>query len=109
MSSGEFNSNSRLNEAEKLLYKYTDRRPIIISNKISNNELKYIVPINLTIIQLLYIIKKKEGLNENEAFYLFTEDKSLVTSSSTIGQIYENYKNKDNFLYLDLHKESVFG
>ena len=109
MSSGEFNSNSRLSEAEKLLSKYTDRRPIIINNKISNNELKYIVPINLTIIQLLYIIKKKEGLNENEAFYLFTEDKSLVTSSSTIGQIYGNYKNKDNFLYLDLHKESVFG
>ena len=109
MSSGEFESTSRLSEAEKLLSKYTDRRPIIIINKISNNELKYIVPINLTIIQLLYIIKKKEGLNENEAFYLFTEDKSLVTSSSTIGQIYENYKNKDNFLYLDLHKESVFG
>ena len=109
MSSGEFESTSRLSEAEKLLSKYTDRRPIIINNKISNNELKYIVPINLTIIQLLYIIKKKEGLNENEAFYLFTEDKSLVTSSSTIGQIYENYKNKDNFLYLDLHKESVFG
>ena len=106
------NSNQQLNQTLSILSKYPDRVPIILKRKIDNIEYidkeKYLVPKNLTIGQFIYIIRQRMELNSNEAIYLFVSN-TVIQTSQEISYIYEQYKSKDQFLYLTYSKESTFG
>lgn len=100
----------KINESTMLKNNYPNRVPIIIiSNFDDLKKLKFLAPNDMKLIQLLYIIKKKQNINMIESFYIFTENKHLLNSTSSIISIYNNHKNKDGFLYLYLNKENTFG
>ena len=105
----------RLSEANNVLTKYSDRIPIIVeqsskyngTNKIDKS--KFLVPISFSLGQFSYIIRKRIKLNENEALFLFIDDKYLVQNSESLSQVYEKYKFTDNFLYITYCNENTFG
>jgi len=102
-------------EADKLLYKYPERVPVIVSrNKNSKNtpeldKYKYLVPSDLTIGQFLYVIRKRLNLSPATAMFLFI-DNNVVCNTSIISQIYAECRDKnDGFLHAVYSCENTFG
>lgn len=110
----DYSFNYRTQEANRVLIKYPDRRPIICEKSTYYNDLpdidkkKYLVPYELTMGQFIYVIRNRIKLRPDEAVFLFVNDKIMPTSS-IIGHIYEQEKDNDGFLYVQYCKENVFG
>ena len=104
----------RQNESSGVFIKYPDRIPIIIEKNPSNKSLpeiaqkKYLVPKDLSVNHLIYIVRGKINLTSSDAIFLYTKD-TLHKSSSLIGTIYEEHKNDDGFLYMLYTSENTFG
>jgi len=104
----------RYNEAHKIIEKYPDRIPIICEKnekskhtpEIDKN--KYLVPIDLTIAQFMYVIRKRIHLKPEEAIFLFING-MIPPASCFVSEIYELYKDPDGFLYCIYSYENVFG
>jgi GABA(A) receptor-associated protein len=111
-----FTLNQRINESNKILSKYPDRIPVIVERSKSCSDQiplidkkKFLVPMDLTIGQFIYIVRKRIQIPATKAIFLFTENGVLPPTGHTIRMIYENYKNVDNFLYFNYHSETTFG
>ena len=108
---------TRQAEANKIMSKHSDRIPVIVtrSTKAKNTlpditKNKFLVPNDLTLAQFSYIIKKRITLGPEEALYLFLDkDNTLATSSTTLINLYKDYKHDDGFLYLSYCGENAFG
>jgi hypothetical protein len=98
----------RKEEALKILLRYPDKIPIILNGNIDFEKRKYLVNKNMTVFELLHIIRKYTKLNQFEGIYIFVNNK-IPMSSSLISQLYEEDRDFDNYLYLDINKEQVFG
>ena len=103
----------RITESTRMREKYPDRVPVIV-NKVKNSKLadidkkKYIVPMDLTVGQFMYVIRKRINLKASEAIFLFINN-ALPPTASIMGTIYENNKDKDGFLYIEYEGENTFG
>jgi len=91
----DYSFTKRCNESSRVLSKYPDRIPVICEkskySKMNNiDKIKYLVPLNLTIGQFIYVIRKRMQL-------------------SSISNLYDEYSDTDGFLYLKYNEESVFG
>ena len=69
---------------------------------------KFLVPEELTIAQLLTIIRKRLTLEPTEAIYLFTNN-TLPQTSQSLSSIYLEHKDEDGFLYTSIASENTFG
>ena len=58
--------------------------------------------------QFIYVIRKRLRLKPEEAIFLFVNGQ-FISSSAIIGQIYDNLKDADGFLYMQYSKENTFG
>ena len=105
--------NERLNESKKIIQKYPDRIPIIVTknNKSKIKDIdknKYLVPNDMTIGQFIYTIRKRLKLEPHLALFFFINNKVAATSS-LLSEIYNNEKNEDGFLYITYQDENTFG
>ena len=105
----------RKKQSKAVSIKYPNKIPIIIekikgiSNPIPDLKCqKYLIPNDIYLNQLIYIIYRKLELNSNESIYLFANDTLLNTSESIIS-IAQRYKDADGFLYIYYTAENVFG
>jgi len=111
----EYKFEDRLFEANRVLLKYPDRIPIICEPSSSRkndypiiDKRKYLAPKDLTIGQFLYTIRKRLHLPPEKALFLFVNN-FIPSTSSLIGDIYNMYKDNDNYLYISYAQENVFG
>ena len=103
----------RRQESTRVLSKYPDRIPIICekANKCRLEEIdkkKYLVPIDLTCGQFVYVIRKRLNLPAEKAIFLFIQG-CIPCSSESISNMYERNKDADGFLYIQYSEENVFG
>lgn len=109
-----FSLEERFSESQRVLQKYPDKIPIICEKTEKQIDLpvidkcKYLVPMDYTIGQFMYIIRKRLQLNSEEALFMFVKD-NILPSSCYIGQIYELYRDVDGYLYIQYAKEHTFG
>ena len=66
----------RKSESTRILNKYPDRIPIICEKDRNNSvqdidKKKYLVPMDLTLGQFIYIIRKRIKINPEKALFLF--------------------------------------
>jgi GABA(A) receptor-associated protein len=111
----EYTFEDRFNEASRVLEKYQDRVPIIVERSKTADRTcpiidkkKYLVPIDLTMGQFIYIIRKRLKLQDDKAIFLFV-NKNIVSASRIIGEVYEINKDIDKFLYMQYSFENTFG
>ena len=110
-----FSFEKRLEEASKILDKYPEKIPVIVQkNKrcknvddISKN--KFLVPADLTLAQFIYVIKKRIQMTAEMSLYVFTKDDAIPSSTATLQNLYEEFKDEDKFLYLFYAGENTFG
>jgi GABA(A) receptor-associated protein len=104
----------RIEESTRVLRKYPDRVPVICekNNKqiglpnIDKN--KYLVPLDITVGQFMYVIRKRLHLKPEEALFLLVNG-FIPSSTQFICEIYYRYKDADGFLYIVYSKENTFG
>ena len=102
-------------ESSKILNKYPDKIPVIVSryerckNVEDINKNKFLVPGDLTLAQFVYVIKKRLTIQKEMSLYIFTQDHAIPQSNNTLKTIYNTTKDEDGFLYLEYASENTFG
>jgi GABA(A) receptor-associated protein len=98
----------------EIMVKYPDRVPIIVTRKKTPttpelDKHKYLVPMDLTIGQFLFVIRKRMLLSSERALFLFI-DGDLVNNSEHVGIVYARHKSKkDQCLHVVYSCENTFG
>jgi GABA(A) receptor-associated protein len=101
-------------ESNRIMSKYPDRIPIICEkqenckNIKSISKKKYLVPTEYTCGQFIYIIRNQLHLSAESAIFLFV-DGIIPSTAQTVGQLYNNHKDYDGFLYINYASENTFG
>jgi|TARA_B110000027_G_C15843961_1_gene179675 GABA(A) receptor-associated protein len=104
----------RFKESSYMMEKYPESICCIIekSNTCKNlcelKKNKYIIPKDLTISQIIYIIRKRIVLDSKMSIFIFINNK-IPTSNIKISEIYEENKDDDGFLYIKYAGENTFG
>jgi len=103
----------RRSEGEKIRRKYADRIPVIVeklpSAKIRElDKSKYLVPADLTVSQFYFLIRKRIQLKSEDALFFFVNN-TIPASSTSMGELYQQFHDEDNFLYMAYSDESVYG
>jgi GABA(A) receptor-associated protein len=95
---------------DKLLGKYPDRVPVMVQSKIDaeTQVLKYMVPRDRTIAQMIVQLRKHIKMTPKQAVYLFVNN-TLPPNSATVGQVWEQHKNEDHVLHIVYSLENTFG
>ena len=111
----EYSFSKRSLEAKRIMSKYNDRIPIICerSKKAGPDcpyidKKKYLVPIDLTVAQFIYVIRKRLDLEAEKAMFIFINGQ-LPTNSHLMSDLYEKNKDEDGFLYVTYALENTFG
>ena len=102
-------------EADRIMRKYPDRIPVLVTrNQNSANtpdidKHKYLVPVDLTMGQLLFVIRRRLKMNAEKALFLFV-DSAVVCNSELVSTVYyRSHDPQDGFLHAVYSCESVFG
>ena len=70
---------------------------------------KYLVPDDLTIGQLVYVIRRRIKISHEKAIFIFVNGKVLPPTASLMANVYAEHKNEDGFLYATYSGENTFG
>ena len=100
-------------EAKRILEKYSDKIPIIVSkeekSKLNDiDKCKYLAPEDITLAQFAVIIRKRIKLSESDAFFFFTEVILCLHQVVLFVSYMDTTKTKMAF-YLYYCGENVFG
>ena len=112
---------TRVSESARIIKKYPDRIPVIIERSVDSDDIpdidkkKYLVPIDLTVGQFVYVIRKRIKLSPEKAIFLhvFNADgvvsDSMPPTSELMRVIFKENTNEDGFLYMTYGGEKTFG
>lgn len=100
-------------EATNIRSQHPDRVPVIIEKAPDSNignldKNKFLVPQDITMSQLMYIIRKRIKLVEDKALFL-SVNHTVPSTSITVGEVFDQHQDEDGFLYLTFRGESTFG
>ena len=106
----------RVEEATRIRNRYPDRLPCIVeraTNRGASNvplldKVKFLVPSDLTVGQLAYVLRRRLTLASDVALFLYVGN-TLPSSTMLMREVYAAYRDADGFLYLTYSGESAFG
>jgi len=109
----DFEEKERIQESNKIILKYPTRIPIIVERHVNCkfndiNKKKYLVPRDMAMNQFIFIIRKRINLESSQSLFVTVGDR-LTSSNISLGEIYENHKDEDGFLYMIYTSENTFG
>ena len=110
----EYRFEYREKEFLKIKKKYPFRIPVIVEKNIKCDDLinikkkKYLVPNELNISSLIYLIRKNIKLDSSKALFLMTNNK-ILNNNKSLYDAYEENKSEDGFLYIYYTSENTFG
>lgn len=70
---------------------------------------KFLVPQEITMSQFVTIIRNRMNLGSTHAFYLLVNNRSMLSLSKTLAEVYSEFKDEDGFLYVTYASQEVFG
>lgn len=101
-------------EYDMMKRKYPSRTCIFLE-KAPNSKLpeidknKFLVPNDLTVGQMLHVIRKRLSIDAAKSIFLFTERNTVPMTVQSIGDLYKQHANEDGFLYMTYNIEDTFG
>jgi len=104
--------NTIKNYSSKILSKYPDKVPVIFNTSSGAPPLdkrKFIMPRDLQVSQLIYIIRQKVKLQPEKGLFLFFGKNNMVSTNMLLSEVYENFKDSDGILYATYSIENTFG
>jgi len=103
-------------EIQQIRDKFPSRIPVFITKakNVGSKDLpdlkknKYLVPMDLTIGQFIYIIRKQIDISPDKALFIFINN-TLPTTGMLMKELYSQYAGKDGLLRMQYTSESTFG
>lgn len=59
--------------------------------------------------QFLTIIRNRMRISSNQTLYLLVNNRSMISLSLTLAEVYNEYAGTDGFLYVTYASQEVFG
>jgi len=69
---------------------------------------KYLIPMDLTVGQFVYVIRKRISIPPEKAIFIFVND-TLPPTAALMSTVYETHRDKDGFMYMMYGGENTFG
>lgn len=105
----------RLQESTRIINNHPNRIPIICEKSSAAslycpiiNKNKFLVPPELTVSQFLIVIRNRMKLKPEMALFLFINE-TIPPGTALMSEMYELYRDKDDFLYISYTTENTFG
>ena len=103
----------RAAEAARIREKYPDRIPVICEKEPRSDiapvdKRKYLIPIDLTVGQFVYVIRKRISIPPEKAIFIFVNN-TLPPTAALMSTVYEQHKDEDGFMYMMYSGENTFG
>ncbi len=106
----EIDDEMMIREYRRIRGKYPNRIPVICKPSNSSDPVldkqKYIVPLDLTIGQFLYVIRKRLKLRPEEALFILYKEE-FPSCSTEMGTLFD--RTTEDFMYLTYKLENTFG
>ena len=105
----------RLEESRRIRTKHPNRIPIIIERSAADTKVedidknKFLVPNDLTIGQLMYVVRKRLKTMNAETGLFFFINNSMPSTGTLLSTVYSTHKHDDGFLYVLYAGENTFG
>ena len=102
----------RESEYLRMKSKFPERYCIILEpankNTMDIDKHKYLVPKELTVGQMLFVVRKRIHLSSAQALFFYVNN-TLPSSSITMETLYLSHRDEDGFLYIRYTGENTFG
>jgi GABA(A) receptor-associated protein len=119
MASSDFQSSHpfhlRVEEARRIREKFPGRCPVIVERSrraatdVPNvDKNKFLVPMDLTVGQFIYVIRKRLAMGPEKALFLYCNN-ILPGTGTLMRELYAQNADLDGFLYMHYTGESTFG
>jgi len=69
---------------------------------------KYLIPMDLTVGQFVYVIRKRISIPPEKAIFIFVNN-TLPPTAALMSTVYEQHKDEDGFMYMAYGGENTFG
>lgn len=105
----------RKEEVMAIRNRFPTKIPIIVQRFFKESHLpnldksKFLVPQEITMSQFLTIIRNRMHISSSQGLYLLVNNKSLVSLSLTLAEVYTEHACSDGFLYITYASQEVFG
>ena len=106
---------NRKSQYRKVMENHPDSVPVILERAkgctiIKTIKTKYILSKELTMAELVKIIRERLELSPERAIFLLVNGERSLTMTEELGSIYDKFKDKnDGFLYMTYSDEMVYG
>ncbi len=105
-----------IERARNLMLKYPNKVPIIIipskkfSLRYSLDRDRFLADRQTSFMHFIFHVKQKiKPFDAYQGLFFYTESNALPNVNCEMGQLYEDFKNKNGILYLYVEVENIFG
>ncbi|XP_050499512.1 microtubule-associated proteins 1A/1B light chain 3C-like isoform X2 [Diabrotica virgifera virgifera] len=105
----------RKEEVLAIRNRFPTKIPIIVQRFYKETHLphldksKFLVPQEITMSQFQTIIRNRIRLNSHQALYLLVNNRSMMSLTLTLAEVYAEHADSDGFLYVTYASQEVFG